>query len=169
LEGDDTPVSTEESGVAKSKHVRKHRMDRKKRVLEKKQHKVILGDSRARECAAEVSHLLNDDFEVPVFVNPGSGMKYIKDMSRKKVQQLSKEDVVVLWGDSNDIAKNNSTVGMKHLLEFVINVNIIDCQPVQGKIDNNLEEGNSESSIGVLDTLKVKDAQKSAIVRISQS
>jgi hypothetical protein len=72
-------------------------MDRKKRVFEKKQHKVIIfEDSHARGCAAEVSHLLNDDFEVLGFVNPGSGMKYIKDMSRMKVQQLSKEDVVAL-------------------------------------------------------------------------
>jgi hypothetical protein len=29
--------------------------------------------------------------------------------------------VVVLWGGSNDIVKNNSTVGMRHLLDFVIN------------------------------------------------
>jgi hypothetical protein len=144
FEGDDTPVSTEESGVAKSKHLRKHRMDRRKTVLERKQHKVIiLGDIHARERAAKVSHLLNDDFEVLGFVKPGSGMKYIKDMSRINVQYLSKEDVVVLWGDSNDIAKNNSTMSRKHLLEFVININIIDCQPVQGKMDTNLEEGNS--------------------------
>jgi lysophospholipase L1-like esterase len=50
-------------------------------------------------------------------------MKYIKDTSRMKLQHLSKEDVVVLCGGCNDIAKNNSTVGMKHLLEFVINTN----------------------------------------------
>jgi hypothetical protein len=56
------------------------------------------------------------------FVNPGSGMKYIKDTSKVKLQQLSKEDVVVLWGGTNDIAKNKSTVGMRHLLDFVINV-----------------------------------------------
>jgi hypothetical protein len=56
------------------------------------------------------------------FVNAGSGMKYIKDMSKVKLQQLLKDDVVVLGVGSNDIAKNNSTVGMRHLLDFVINV-----------------------------------------------
>jgi hypothetical protein len=40
-EGDDTPVSTEESRVAKPKHITKHKMDRKKQVLEKEQHKII--------------------------------------------------------------------------------------------------------------------------------
>jgi hypothetical protein len=69
---------------------------------------------------------LNNDFEVLGFVNPGSGMKYIKDMSRMKLQQLTKKDVVVLWGGSNDIARNNSTVGMRHLLEFVKNANHIN-------------------------------------------
>jgi len=65
--------------------------------VEKKQHKVIiLGDSHARGCASEVSNLLNNDFEVLRFVNPGAGMKCIKDMSKVKVQQLIKKDVVVL-------------------------------------------------------------------------
>jgi hypothetical protein len=57
---------------------------------------------------------------VPGFVNPGSGTKYIKDTSKVKLQQLTENDVVVLWGGSNDIVKNNSTVGMRHLLTFVI-------------------------------------------------
>jgi len=50
-------------------------------------------------------------------------MKYIKDMSRVKVQQLTKKDVVVLWAGSNNIARNNLTVGMKHLLESATNAN----------------------------------------------
>jgi hypothetical protein len=37
---------------------------------------------------------------------------------------------------------------------------ILDRQPVQGKIDSNLEEGNSEFSVGVLHTLKVNDSQQ---------
>jgi hypothetical protein len=41
-------------------------------------------------------------------MNPGSEMKYIKDTSRVKLQQLSKKDVLVIWeGGSNDIVKNN--------------------------------------------------------------
>ena len=95
--GDDTPASTEKSRVVKSKHMMKHKMDSKEKVLKKKQHKVIIvGNSRARGCAAEVSHLLNNDFEVFGFVNPGAGMKYVKDTSRAKLQQLTKKDVVVL-------------------------------------------------------------------------
>lgn len=123
---DKAPVGTQESRMETSKHAGKHKTDRKESVLKekepKKQHKVlVVGDSHARGCATEVNHLLKDDFEVIGFVNPGSVMKYIKDKSKVKLQQLYKEDVVVLWGGSNDIAKNNSTVGMRHLLDFVTN------------------------------------------------
>jgi len=117
----DTPVGTGISRMVESKQVRKHKLDRK-RMVGKKQHTVIiLGDSHARGCASEVSHLLNNDFEVLGFFNPGARMKHIKDTSRVKVHQLTKKDVVVLWGGSNDIARNNLTAGMKHLLEFVTN------------------------------------------------
>jgi len=48
-------------------------------------------------------------------------MKFIKGTARVKLQQLTKKDVVVLGGGSNNIARNNWIAGMKHLLEFVIN------------------------------------------------
>ena len=98
-EGDNTLASTGKSKMAESKQIRKHKMDCKKRGG-RRQHKVIiLGDSHARGCASEVSRLLNNEFEVLGFVNPGAGMKYTKDTSRVKVQQLTKKDVVVLyWG-----------------------------------------------------------------------
>ena len=89
-----------------------------------KQHKVmIVGDSHARGCAAEVKHLLSSDFEVFGSINPEAGMKTIKDTASVKVQQLTKKDVVVLWGGSNDIARNNSLVGLKHIIEFLIEAN----------------------------------------------
>jgi hypothetical protein len=54
-------------------------------------------------------------------VTPCSGMKHIKDTSMGIIKQLSKEDAVVIWGESNDIAKNNSSTGMKYLIDLVIN------------------------------------------------
>jgi hypothetical protein len=110
--------------MEKSKHTGKHKTDCKQRVLKEKQYKaIVVGDSHARGCATEVNRLLKNDCEVLQFVNAGSGMKCIKDTSKVKLQQLSKEDMVVLWlGGPNDIAKNNCAVGMRHLLDFVINV-----------------------------------------------
>jgi hypothetical protein len=98
-EDDDTPVSTERLRVVNPKHVKKDEMNCEKRVLEKIQHRVIiLGNSHSRECATGVKYLLNNDFEVFGFVNPGSGMKFIKDTVRVKLQQLTKKDVMVLLG-----------------------------------------------------------------------
>jgi hypothetical protein len=50
-------------------------------------------------------------------------MKTIKDTASVKVQQRTKKDVVVLWGGCNDIARNNSLVGLKHILVFLISTN----------------------------------------------
>ena len=102
LEDDDTPANIAASKIAKPRHTEKRKLNYKKRGLKKKQRKVmIFGDSHARGCAAELSHLLNKDFEVLGFVAPGSGMKHIKGTATGKLRHLSKEDDVVLWGGSN--------------------------------------------------------------------
>jgi len=91
---------------------------------------VIIGDSHARGCAAEVKHLLNDKFEVLGLGNPGSGMEFIKNTVRTELHHLTKNDAVVVWGGSNDIARNNSIKGIKNILDFVMeashtNVNLM--------------------------------------------
>jgi hypothetical protein len=94
-----------------------------KEYLKEEQRKaIVVGDSHARGCATEVNQLLKKDCEVLQFVIAGSGMEYTKDTAKVKLQQLLKDDVVVLWVGFNDIAKNNSPVGMRHLFDFVINV-----------------------------------------------
>jgi hypothetical protein len=80
--GDDAPVSTQESTIVMSKYTGKNKTVRKKRVSKEEQHKkqhkiIVVGDSHVRKCATEVSQLLNKDFEVLGFVNPGPGMKYV--------------------------------------------------------------------------------------------
>jgi len=89
----DTPVSTGISKMVESKQAKKPKLDRKRMVGKKQRKVIILGDSHARGCASEVSHLLNNDFEVLGFFNPGARMKHIKDTSRVKVHQLTKKDV----------------------------------------------------------------------------
>jgi hypothetical protein len=45
-------------------------------------------------------------------------MKFIKDIVRLNIQQLTRKDVVVLRSGPNDVTRNNSVVGMKHILDF---------------------------------------------------
>jgi len=121
---DDPPLGKERISVTNPKYIRRDKIKHKKMVLERKQHKVlIVGDSHARGCAASVKNLLNNNFEVFGSINPGSGMKGIMDTARVKLQKLTKKDVVVLWGGSNDIAKNNSPVGIKHVVDFLTKAN----------------------------------------------
>jgi hypothetical protein len=86
---------------------------------------VTLWDSHARGCATGVKHLLSSDSEVCGSISPGAGMKTIKDTARMEIQQTNKQKkyVVVLWGGSNNIARNNSLIGLKHIREFLINTN----------------------------------------------
>jgi hypothetical protein len=59
--------------------------------------------------------MLSSDFEVCRSISSGAGMKTIKDMARMEIQQLTKKDAVVLWGGANDIARNNSLIGLKRI------------------------------------------------------
>ena len=82
---------------------------------------VIVGDSHARKSAAELKHCLDLTFAISSFVKPGAGMKDIVDPVKEDIKKLKHDDVMVIWGDSNDIGKNNSREALKHLCNFVRN------------------------------------------------
>jgi len=48
-------------------------------------------------------------------------MKAIVDTARDDIMKLKSDDVMVIWGGSNDIEKNNSREALKHLCNFVTN------------------------------------------------
>jgi len=92
--------------------------DRKRGI--RKKHKVyIIGDSHARGCAAEVTHNLGETFEVTGYVMPGTGLEVITKIANREIDKLTKEDVVVVWGGANDVGKNASNDGLKHISNFV--------------------------------------------------
>jgi hypothetical protein len=68
---------------------------------------VIIGDSHARNSAAELQHCLDSNFAVSSFVKPGAGMRAIVGTVEKDIKKLRSDDVVVIWGGSNDIGRNN--------------------------------------------------------------
>ena len=76
---------------------------------------IIIGDSHARNSAAELQHCLGSTFAVSSFVKPGAGMKAIVDTVKNNIMKLKSGDVMVIWGGSNDIGKNNSREALKHL------------------------------------------------------
>jgi hypothetical protein len=79
----------------------------------------IIGNSHSRNCAAELQHNLGTNFVVSGYVKPVAGMSVITQTVKEEVRKLKSEDVVVVWGVSNDIGKNNSQEALRHLRSFV--------------------------------------------------
>ena len=80
---------------------------------------VIIGDSQAKGCAAEINQVIGNSSEVVGYVKLGSRLDNIRNIVNKEIQELTKEDVVILWGGTNDIARNESNEGLTHLTNFV--------------------------------------------------
>ena len=76
---------------------------------------MIIEDSHARNCAAELQNSSVVAFELWGFVKPCAGLSVITDTAKEEIENLHNEDVVVLWAGNNDIRKNNSKETMKHI------------------------------------------------------
>jgi hypothetical protein len=69
---------------------------RKKNQLGKSEHKVmIIGDSHAKKCAAELRHNLDRSYEVCGFIKPGARSKEIINPAEEEVSSLKHKDVVI--------------------------------------------------------------------------
>jgi hypothetical protein len=116
-----TPKNT--TLVAHNSEMNKDTSNNKKKrgreTLLRKKHKVIIvGDSHARGCAAELSRNLGETSEITGYVKPGTGLETITNTAREEIGNLTKEDVILMWGGSNDIGKNASPAGLKHISNF---------------------------------------------------
>jgi hypothetical protein len=76
---------------------------------------VIIGDSDARNCAAELHHQVGRKCAVSGYVKHGAGMKVIVQSGKEEIEKLNGEDVVVLWWVSNDIGTQNSQDTLRQL------------------------------------------------------
>ena len=86
----------------------------------KKKHKIlIIGDSHARGIASEIKHNLDDDFEIQGIVKPGSNLAVITHTVNKGTGALTKHDVVVVWGGTRNISRNETQRGLSQIRNFV--------------------------------------------------
>ena len=86
---------------------------------QKKRKIIVIGDSHARGCARELSDYLGKEFEVSGMVMPGAGLAHITTLAQEEIPNLTPYDAVVIWGGSNDINKNETSHGLKHLQNFI--------------------------------------------------
>jgi hypothetical protein len=78
---------------------------------------LLLGDSHMRGCADELKRNLKGDFMVSGIVKMGGKTKDI--LGTRIDQDMSKNDIVVVWAGANDIGKNNANEGIKNIVNSV--------------------------------------------------
>jgi putative cell wall-binding protein len=70
----------------------------------------------------EVTPNLNENFDVTGLVMPGcSRLKSITNAVKKEIANLTRDDIIVVWGGTNDVSKNESSKGLSHISSFVKN------------------------------------------------
>lgn len=65
---------------------------------------------------------LRKNFEVSGLVKPGASAEILANSAMSDIANLTKSDVVVFCGGSNDVSQNNAKIALKHISNFV-NVN----------------------------------------------
>ena len=89
---------------------------RTKGVSGKRKQKILkIGDSYAKGCAAEITYNLGRTFEVTSYVKSGMGLEQITNIARKEIDEMTKKDMVVVWGGTNNIAKRVRKGASTHL------------------------------------------------------
>ena len=80
---------------------------------------VILEDSHTRGLSSNMKNNLNDKYSVYGLVKPGATTATLTSTKIADINPLTKNDLIVFWGGSNDVSKNNSQEGLKNLVHFV--------------------------------------------------
>jgi hypothetical protein len=96
-----------------------------KNVSAVKHNILIIGDSHACGSAPRLQHNLGKEYAVSSFVKPGAQMKVISTTANEERKSLSSEDVLVIWGGSNNISKNNMMEAISNVSEIVKDANIV--------------------------------------------
>ena len=86
-----------------------------------KQKLIIIGDSHVRKCAAELQYNIGSTFAVSSFIKSGAGMENTVNTMKEDIKTLKSDDVLIIWGGTNDIGKNNSKEAIRHLCTFIKN------------------------------------------------
>jgi hypothetical protein len=83
---------------------------------EKTRHKVLItGDSHARGMAEELQHNLDKMFQVQGTVKPSCELSSIVNTGIKDITNY----VVVVWGGTRDVSRNEAIAGLSHIRKFV--------------------------------------------------
>ena len=97
-------------------------------------HKIVIsGDSHVRGLSGNVTNNLHDNYSVCGFVKPGVNIATQTSSKTADINLLTKNNLIIFWGGSNYVSKNNSQEGLQHLVHFTQSNNhtniILMCVP----------------------------------------
>jgi hypothetical protein len=88
--------------------------------LQNLRHKIlIIGDSHARGMAAKLRHSLEDQYSVQGLVKPGADLAAVLTSGVKDIKGFSKRDMVIVWGGTIDVSRNETEKGLFQIRSFV--------------------------------------------------
>jgi hypothetical protein len=79
-------------------------------------------------CSEKLANLLGNTYSVMGIIKPNARSSEISFPITLKTERLTKKDVMILCGGTNDVAKNDTNVGLSYLSKFVkqsSNTNVI--------------------------------------------
>lgn len=118
--------------MVKSRSLRKTTGNGIPRMKIKQKKVIVIGDSHARDLAAELSASLGKSFEVMGTIMPGSGLRHITGLANRDTNQLQHDEFVIICGGANDINKNESKIGLRNIRKFALqnkHTNVITISP----------------------------------------
>ena len=80
---------------------------------------LIPGDSHARGYATELSNSLVKTFEIIGAEMSGSRSGHITRSLHREISQLHRDDFAIICGGANDIIRDESNIGLRHIRKFV--------------------------------------------------
>ena len=69
----------------------------------------------------KISNYLGNSYEVTGYVNPSTGLEVITKSAKEELDHMTQKDAVIVCGGANNISKNESIKGLKHVTKFVQN------------------------------------------------
>jgi hypothetical protein len=79
----------------------------------------VLGDSHARGLANKLKCRLNHEFETQGVIKPGSTLGKLVNILISDLKTLTKSDVCVIWGGTNDVGRNETIMGIRALKDYI--------------------------------------------------
>jgi len=92
---------------------------KKDAAFKKDQKMLIIGDSHTRLWTQNVKSHIKENFHVQGLVKPGAGVDILVTTTNSNITRLTKNDVVIICGGANDVAKNNAKMALNHISNFV--------------------------------------------------